>query len=69
MELLKTRMQVRGKTGISDAVRSIYGQAGLGGFSRGLGLTICREVPAFGIYFASYEVIIRQELREVLWYK
>ena len=37
MELLKTRMQVHGKTGISDAVRSIYGQTGLGGFSRGLG--------------------------------
>ena len=25
---------------------------------RGLGITICREVPAFGLYFSSYEVLV-----------
>eukprot|EP00092_Neocalanus_flemingeri_P001043 GFUD01001113.1.p1 GENE.GFUD01001113.1~~GFUD01001113.1.p1 ORF type:complete len:432 (+),score=63.12 GFUD01001113.1:46-1341(+) len=60
MELLKIQMQVCGKTGISDAVRSIYADAGLGGFSRGLGLTILREVPALGIYLASYELFLRK---------
>ena len=59
MELLKTQMQVGGKTGISDAMQSVYRQAGMGGFSRGLGLTILREVPALGMYFASFEVMLR----------
>ena len=59
MEQVKTQMQVCGQNGIMEAVETIYQQAGLRGLARGLAITIAREVPAFGIYFGSYEVMIR----------
>ena len=52
-------MQVCGKDGIFDSVRHIYTLGGLGGLYRGLLITLTREVPAFGVYFGSYELIIR----------
>ena len=60
MELIKTQMQVCGKQGISEAVGHILNTAGLGGLARGLAITFTREVPAFGVYFGSYELMIRQ---------
>ena len=60
MELIKTQMQVCGKQGISEAVAHILNTAGLGGLTRGLAITFTREVPAFGVYFGSYELMIRQ---------
>ena len=59
MELVKTQMQVCGQDSISGCVRTIQRAAGAGGLARGAGLTVAREVPAFGIYFGSYEVMIR----------
>ena len=59
MELVKTQMQVCGRTGISEAVRHILREGGPGGLARGLAVTVTREVPAFGIYFGSYEYVIR----------
>ena len=59
MELVKTQMQVCGQDGISDAVRNIVNNAGIRGLARGLAITVTREVPAFGIYFGSYEIMIR----------
>ena len=61
MELVKTQMQVCGKDGISDVVRDISRRAGLGGLARGLAVTVTREVPAFGVYFGSYELMIRSD--------
>ena len=61
MELVKTQMQVRPElTKMSDTVRSIVDKSGTRGLTRGLGITICREVPAFGIFFSSYEWMIRK---------
>ena len=59
MELLKTQMQICGRTGIFDALQAVVGQAGLAGLSRGLGVTMMREVPAVGVYFGSYEALLR----------
>jgi len=59
MELMKTQMQVCGQTGIKDAIKTIYTSGGLKGLSRGFGITVLREVPAFGVYFGSYEVMLR----------
>ena len=59
MELVKTQMQVCGRDGIWEAVRHIVSEGGLGGLARGLAVTVTREVPAFGIYFGSYDYIIR----------
>ena len=59
MELVKTQMQVCGRDGISEAVRHIVREGGVGGLARGLAVTVTREVPAFGIYFGSYEYVIR----------
>lgn len=59
MELIKTQMQVCGQNGITDAFKTIYTDGGLKGLGRGFGITVLREVPAFGVYFGSYEVMIR----------
>jgi len=59
MELVKTQMQVCGQTDISGTVSHITRSAGFGGIFRGLGITATREVPAFAVYFSSYEVIVR----------
>jgi len=52
-------MQVCGQTGITDAIKTIYSNGGLTGLTRGFGITVLREVPAFGVYFGSYELMIR----------
>ena len=51
--------QVCGQTDISGTVSHITRAAGFGGLFRGLGITATREVPAFAVYFSSYEVIVR----------
>ena len=68
MELAKTRMQTQGVgmrrnstrrayNGPVDCLRKIYLRDGVHGLTRGLGLTILRETPSFGVYFMSYEFI------------
>ena len=52
-------MQRCWRTGICNALQAVVGQAGLGGISRGLGVTMIREVPALGAYFGSYEALLR----------
>ncbi|CAG5104712.1 Oidioi.mRNA.OKI2018_I69.chr1.g1474.t1.cds [Oikopleura dioica] len=59
IELVKTHCQVSGvgskvqKSEMSVA-REIYRKQGLRGFSKGLGLTLVREIPSFGAYFWAY---------------
>ena len=55
----KDHPQVCGQTDISGTVSHITRAAGFGGLFRGLGITATREVPAFAVYFSSYEVIVR----------
>ena len=43
-----------------DAFKKIYNQGGIRGLYKGLELTFMREVPAFAVYFGSYEYICRQ---------
>ena len=65
MELIKTQMQVGGEgASISGTLRRILERAGPRGLTRGLGVTVTREVPAFAAYFGSYELIVRWE-REI----
>ena len=59
MELIKTQMQVGGETSLVAATTNIYRAAGLPGLGRGMAITLTREVPAFGIYFGSYEICVR----------
>lgn len=73
MELAKTRMQIQGLgeshkkfkctkhiyTGPVDCLHKIYKMEGVKGVFRGFGLTVMRETPSFGAYFASYEWICR----------
>ena len=42
-------------------------RSGLKGLSRGLGLTIMREVPAFGLYFSSYEILVKAKKNSTAW--
>ena len=46
-------------TTISFTHRHIYKTNGAKGFSRGLCLTIARDVPGCAVYFLSYEALVR----------
>ena len=60
MELVKTQMQVGdGNKGPVDTIKEIVKKGGGKGLARGLGLTICRELPGCGLYFGTYEVLVR----------
>lgn len=67
MELVKTRLQVQqnsaapggGYGGPMNCLSQVVKTEGLRGVFRGLGTTICREVPGFGIYFFAYEFMTR----------
>jgi solute carrier family 25 carnitine/acylcarnitine transporter 20/29 len=64
IELVKTQLQVSGVGKSSkqhkqkkewQVARDIVKADGIRGLGRGMGLTIAREVPAFGAYFLGYE--------------
>ena len=71
MELAKTRMQTQGQgtkatkstklryKGPVDCIKQIYLTDGIRGVYRGLGITVMREAPSFGMYFLSYEYLCR----------
>jgi solute carrier family 25 carnitine/acylcarnitine transporter 20/29 len=61
-------MQVRDDCNkVSDTIRSIVRHSGIKSLARGLGITVCREVPAFGLYFSSYEILVRQKKNYTAW--
>jgi len=60
MELIKTQMQVTEHSTVGSTLRKIYKAGGFRGALRGMPITFTREIPAFGIYFASYEIMIRE---------
>ena len=71
MELVKTKMQDDGKgvryggskpvySSAADCLRKIYDAEGIRGVGRGFNITLLREIPAFGIYFVSYEYMTRK---------
>lgn len=60
MELAKSRVQVGGDAiGPLQCLRNIYNNEGYRGIFRGLGITLVREIPAFGSYFITYEYLTR----------
>jgi len=69
MELVKTRIQIQEQLitngarlykGPTDCARQIWRAEGMRGIFRGLNITIAREIPAFGLYFSSYEAMTRR---------
>ena len=59
MELVKTQMQVHEGKGPIDVIKEIVQKTGIRGLTKGMGLTIIREVPGCAIYFGSYEMLVR----------
>lgn len=66
VELAKTRLQIQGESGGRalykgplDCLRQLFRVEGMRGAFRGLGSTILRDAPGFGVYFASYEQMVR----------
>nr|CAB3266176.1 mitochondrial basic amino acids transporter [Phallusia mammillata] len=68
MELAKTKMQVQGigtkvvkdkvvYSSSVDVLRKTFRAEGLKGCYRGMLITLIRETPAFGSYFASYDIL------------
>mmetsp|Transcript_3973 Transcript_3973/g.8619 ORF Transcript_3973/g.8619 Transcript_3973/m.8619 type:complete len:351 (-) Transcript_3973:240-1292(-) len=65
MEHIKCRLQVQHGTGSADAlyrgpfdaVHKIVSNHGVAGLFRGMCVTWWREVPAFGMYFSTYDTI------------
>ena len=70
MELVKIRMQSQGEgqkyrskriyASAFDCLQKIYQAEGIRGVYRGMGATTVRELPAFGVYFVTYEYLCRQ---------
>ena len=59
-ELVKTQMQVKNiNVNALKLMRTILTSYGLKAVNRGLMLTILRDVPGAGIYFVTYEALIR----------
>lgn len=58
LELAKTRLQVSDKYhGTWDCIRKVFKAQGTRGVFKGLGLTMMREAPSYGTYFATYEYL------------
>jgi len=68
IDLIKTQMQVQciGKRINSDymgwrgTVRHIYRHAGVSGFTCGFMTCLVRDIPSFGAYFYTYELLVGQ---------
>lgn len=69
MELAKIRMQSEGEgklpgsnltyTSAADCIKKVYAAEGIRGVYKGMGITVVRELPSFGVYFVSYEYLCR----------
>jgi len=61
IELLKIRLQnqvtEKSYNGNIDLIKKIWTAKGWRGFYRGFGMTVIRETPSYGVYFASYELL------------
>lgn len=63
-ELVKCRLQVSGTSGCAagtnmEVIKHIVRTEGVRGLSRGLGVTVSRELISCGFYFATYEALIQ----------
>ncbi|XP_022917808.2 mitochondrial basic amino acids transporter-like [Onthophagus taurus] len=61
VELAKSRAQILGNVSATQCIKKIFESEGFKGVFRGLNITVMREIPAFGSYFASYEYLSRME--------
>ncbi|XP_026667320.1 LOW QUALITY PROTEIN: mitochondrial basic amino acids transporter-like [Ceratina calcarata] len=63
IELAKTRMQLQTSTtqfsGPVECLQHTYKHEGYRGVFKGLGVTLLREAPSFGVYFLTYEALTR----------
>lgn len=70
IERIKVRMQATGSSIYNneiDCMKAIVKQEGfLGLMSRGLGATLAREVPSYGIYFLLYGILAESPLGAVI---
>ncbi|XP_034242765.1 mitochondrial basic amino acids transporter-like [Thrips palmi] len=77
VELAKTRLQLQGGgnglpgggqyTGPVDCLQQVWRSEGVRGVFRGFWPTLAREVPAFSVYFASYEWMTRGDVQVPTW--
>jgi solute carrier family 25 folate transporter 32 len=63
-EVVRTRLQIqRDKhsrfTGVFDVIRKTFRKEGIPGFYRGLYTNIVRVIPASGVTFVTYELIVK----------
>lgn len=58
MELVKTRAQLTQQNVMQCLRQTFRHEGGVRALYRGFGLTVVRDVPAFGIYFVSYELLL-----------
>lgn len=63
-EVVKQRMQSGMYTSVREAVRATFGNEGVGGFFRGYGSLVLRELPFDAIQFPLYE-FLKKKWREV----
>ncbi|KAJ3194472.1 Mitochondrial carrier protein ymc2 [Irineochytrium annulatum] len=52
-----------GYAGPVDLVKKVYSQYGIAGIYKGQGITLLREIHGYGIYFATYELLMQREMK------
>jgi len=57
VEKIKIRMQLQSRGGASLSVRDVVQELGVNGLYQGSPVTIVRDVPSVGIFFAVYELL------------
>jgi len=57
VEKLKIRMQLQGEGGKSQGWREVVDELGIKGLYQGFPVTVLRDIPSVGIFFAVYELM------------
>ncbi|CAG2183419.1 unnamed protein product, partial [Oppiella nova] len=62
IELIKTRAQLRAQPVMTCLRETIRKEGGLRALYRGYGATLARDAPAFAMYFACYELLLKMSV-------
>uniref|UniRef100_S4RV58 Solute carrier family 25 member 44b n=1 Tax=Petromyzon marinus TaxID=7757 RepID=S4RV58_PETMA len=66
MDVIRTRLQVEGRSSILEALRQLWAQEGMWGFTKGLSARIASSAPTSMLVVLGYETLKRLSLRTEL---
>ncbi|KAJ3083981.1 mitochondrial carrier [Rhizoclosmatium globosum] len=70
IEHVRSRLQIQARSGAAgayagpiDFFKRVYGKYGLAGIYKGQGITLVREFGGYGIYFLTYEALMKRQMK------